>query len=248
MQFRLDPPNVQLSSIAAVRLRKVSYQLFIRLPRLIALVRILRDRTDMDYLCHVLALTEQLSALKDADSENQLLHAVNFTKTRHPADACIIPVSFRFNRPADFRTMVYYWQTSVLLQRLCCKLHYMFPDQADIDPEAAKADTVRMSSNLLMSWEYAYGYSAFGAVGSGAGANAFGIAMIALWGCLADVDTFRGQSSAMTRAWVLYRFQDLLRGAVKLSAEDMDEMAELFVGGPVSGVIPRLFDSSTLQS
>lgn len=69
----------------------------------------------------------------------------------------------------------------------------------------------------------------------------FSVAMIAVWGVLLDVDTFNGHSSETVREWVLERFQMLQnRGVSPITAGQMDEMADLFAGGPVQGILPWL--------
>lgn len=69
----------------------------------------------------------------------------------------------------------------------------------------------------------------------------FSVAMIAVWGVLLDVNKFNGHSSGRVREWVLERFQMLQnRGVSRINESQMDEMADLFAGGPVQGLLPWL--------
>ena len=64
-----------------------------------------------------------------------------------------------------------------------------------------------------------------------------------LWGFLTDVDMFRGMVSAKVRALILQRCQYLLSGNEKISEEEMNGMAELFIGRCIRGLISRLLRS-----
>ena len=70
----------------------------------------------------------------------------------------------------------------------------------------------------------------------------FVLALIGIWGFLTDADTFRDMPAAKVRIWTLQRLEDLLRHSVKMTETDMDQAADIFVGGPLIGLVPALFN------
>ena len=239
---RLEPPNLRLSSPAVLTLRKLAHRLFICLPRLIVSVRALRSRPGSDF-AYAATLGKSLLSLVDNDAENELLHLVSVLKTQHPADAYITPVFFKFKTSSDFEAAVYYWQTQLLLTRLCSTIQWTLPDDEKFDLASMTAEGARLSTNLLMSWEYAHALGAFGTRGGGYGTMSFVLGNIAVWGYLTDVDTFRDLPSAKARVWVRQRVEVLIGGVKTVSERDMNEMAELLVGGPLVGRIPQMVAS-----
>lgn len=235
----MEPQSHQPSSIATLRLRHLAHQLFISLPRLVTLVRMLRTQSTKDAGV-AMKLAQSLLKLKDDKSENELLHLVVVQKTKHPADAYIIPVSFRFKAYSDFEAAAYYWQTRLFLYRLCFQIQQVSHCDVESASETTTAESARLATNLLMSWEYAFGLGAFGTSRGGHGTMAFVLSNIAIWGFLTDVDTFRGHKSATVQRWVMQRMQDLLGGVKVVSKLQMKEMADLLAGGPIVGLIPRM--------
>lgn len=241
---RLDPPAKRRAAApSGIKLHRFSNQLFIRLPKLIVLVRKLRTSTNDHVAITAMALAQDLLKLSDQTAENEMLHLVNVTNTAHPADSYIIPVAFIFRSYADFEAMAYYWQTRLLLLRLCRKLIVLCPDKAPLmGLDALTAESARLSTNMLMAWEAAFSFGAFGTGKGGTGTTAFVNALIAVWGFLTDVDNFRGMPAEKTKAWVVQRLENLMGDVLKISRRDMDEMSDLFCGGPITGMLPALFD------
>ena len=66
---------------------------------------------------------------------------------------------------------------------------------------------------------------------------AFFAAMIAIWGVLSDLETCQGQSCEVVGAWLLQRMQILRKRGMLITAEHMDEMADLLAGGPLKGAL-----------
>ena len=242
--LELEPDNIFDLPASTTRLLKFSHQLFIRLPRLISYVRGLREGATIQLPSTAFALAAELLLLGSSESESECLHDVCVAKTRNPADAHIIPVSFGFKTYIIFQAGVYYWQTKMFLARLCIRLQAMYPEQEHFDLAFLKAENARMASNLLMSSEHAIASGTFGSVRAGLGAMSFSMAWFALWGFLTDVTSFRGTPSAEVRTWALQRYQDLIGGVQQLNEEKMNEAAELFVGGPLKGVVPRFMKAA----
>ena len=105
-----------------VCLAKLYEDLFILLPRLIALMRETRNG-DMTRAQEASELATTVLALTDQPAENQLLHRVTVKKTNHPADAYLVPFSMHFGYNGEFAATIYYWQTRILAHRLCLKLY-----------------------------------------------------------------------------------------------------------------------------
>ena len=228
----------QASSTATTTLRKLAYRLLLRLPRLITLVRDMSNTCSEDIAMKALSLAKELYHIEDEAAESEVLHMVNVAKTRHPADAYIVSVSFRFDKFADFEAATFYWQARILLLRLCSRIQDRLPNIATFQRSCLMADCARISSNLLMSWESAFEYGGFGTVRSGTGTQGFALALVMVYGFMAGVDTFRGMSATKVRTWLIQRFNDLTHA--KAREQDIDDMAELFAGGPVRGMLPML--------
>ena len=238
----LDLPCRNASSSSVSMLRKITSELFIRLPYLIALVRDLRDGVRPSPNSTAIALAHELLELQDTHLESEVLHIVNVVKTSDLANAHVVPVSFLFRTFSDYEAGAHYWTSGILLLRLCSKLQQICPEEANFDVVRRTAAISRMSINLLMSWQYASSVSIFGTNS----AWSFLLAMIAIWGSLADATVVRDVSSKEVREWVLQRTQGLV--GKTLTVKDMDETAELFVGGPRTGMIPHILGVSRRRS
>ena len=244
--LNLDPTSGQAPTKVLASLRKVAYRLSIRLPGLMVLVRGLRSRAfDSRTASRAVSLAEELLAEKDEQAENKLLHSVKVTKLWHLTHVYIVPASLKFSSFAEFEAGMYYWQTRIVLNRLGAKLQRTLPDRQRFDLDAIDKENRRMAANLLMAWESAFESSAFGIVRGGAGTTTFAYAMMAVWGVLLDVKTFMGHESGTVRKWLLEGLQILThRGIRRISAEQMDESADLFAGGPVQGLLPSIVGRS----
>ncbi|KAK3070610.1 hypothetical protein LTR53_010165 [Teratosphaeriaceae sp. CCFEE 6253] len=234
------------------KLSSIGNTLLIRLPRLIALVRSLRlNPTDPALLQQGIALSTEMQQMKDLTAENNLLHLVRLVKTATAADARIVPISFDFDRPAVFLGAAKYWQTVLLLNRLCLALAALTPaphlapnsnphpspcpSQIPFNTPALRAENHRITTNLLMSWQYHY---PIGWVGLWA----LRVGFLAAWAT--TLDAFRRDPDAEWRAglavrdvrvWLLRRYSDSQRGRATFTAGEMDEAADVLVGGPLTG-------------
>ncbi|KAK5722720.1 hypothetical protein LTR15_005952 [Elasticomyces elasticus] len=116
----LDMELVQLRDVSEklVRLRRVNHQLFIKLPRLIAGVRALRNG-EMEILAEVMALSDELMALEDKEAETWLLHRVRIVNNRDSGDKVIVACfSFEFPVLEEMDVAICYWQTHLTLTKL----------------------------------------------------------------------------------------------------------------------------------
>ena len=97
--FGVDPARCHGTEPDTFSLRKLSFQLLIRLPRLVALVRELRgkERSARSATFETaINLAEALLVLEDSVSENVMLHRLRVCKTPHAADSLVVPMSFQF--------------------------------------------------------------------------------------------------------------------------------------------------------
>jgi hypothetical protein len=240
----LDPTPNLAHPPAVVTLRQVAYRLFIMLPGLAVLVRKLRKGLDTDIdnstLRSAFALAQRCLAERDETAENLLLHSVRVTKPQESTTTSIVPAVMKFSTLVEFEAAVNYWQTNILLNRLCLILQTLHPDHRYFDQENMNAQNRRLAINLLMSWEAAFDHGALGKVPGGPRSMAYTSSMIAVWGVLTDLDTLQGQSRDTLRQWVLQHVQMIPGREVMLTAQHMDETADMLAGGPVQGLLPTL--------
>lgn len=226
----LDPPlrfKTMSSSASAYRLRKVAFQLFIRLPRLVKLVRAVRQApNDTRSFRLALALAEELLALADGTAESELLHNVEVAKPLDDEDAKIMPVSFKYHNILEFIAGVRYWQARISLLRLRRRLLLNPPSQDATGIAETEQEMRRMAANLLMSWSFSNpkGYAWRFAILYG---------LVCLWGLTIDLDGFSGIQAPFLREWILQVFNMSRLATERISAREFDECAELLVGGPL---------------
>ena len=218
------------------KLRHISNQLFIRVPRLVVAVRTLR--TTPSYQASRLAneLAEDLLALRDDEAESQVLHRVNVAKTKHPADSYITPVSFKFNTLADFEGAAFYWQTRVMVCRLCLKVAAI-DQNTTIETDKVRSDAARMATNIVMTWQFAYGQGIYGVFCAL-------MAMMSLLGVVIDGIQVRSLPIPKMRQWVVQRIDDLLAPWPERRTEaELEEACDLLVGGPLKGMWVEVFSN-----
>lgn len=221
------------------KLRKISNQLLIRLPRLVACVRLLRSRYTVPRAAHCIALANELLRLKDEEAESSALHRIGVTKTTDASDAAIMAWSFTYRHLGELKAAVLYWETQIFLSGLCRQLHATIPQNTPpFEVETLQAQDIRMVTNILMSWQYAISKGRFGVLGFTQ------TLIIAVWGALTNVSEFRGMPVEVVRKWILERLPQSIAGwPSTLNAEDMDEAAELFVGGSLKGFMVESYAS-----
>lgn len=215
-------------------LRLLTNKLFIRLPRLVMQVRTLREQsatsspiTD-DQAEPTLRLAREILNMKNMDAETKFLHNVSVVKTETEGDRNIAPYSFAFRSVYDMETGVLYWETRLIILRLCMVLEQLRIGGMTRFAEALlDAEQARMASNIIMSWQYGTGYGA-------AGVHSMMNAMAIVWGSLPSVCQARKIPLDVARSWTLSHFHASLAGwPIKMSAADMDQTSGVFAGGPL---------------
>lgn len=237
--FESEPHNPEIWSTTLRRLKGLGLKIVVQLPRLIIYVRSwqrLHNEDDKarssDALKMALDLAKRLYVLKDEDAENTLLHRIKVNKSTKPFIASCIPYSFTFATLADFETAICYWHSRVMILRICWRL-------APTDERAALANEgSRMTRNIIMSWQAGLGLGLYGRI-------RLLFATIHLWGALKDFGTY---PDPKVRSWLSERASRLYEAIFgKLSDHDLDEAAEVYVGGPLAGIFVRLYRKSWPQ-
>ena len=121
-----------------------------------------------------------------------------------------------------------FWSARLMLCRLCRTLNTIAPphDALEISPETVAA----MLMHVFKSWQY-------GVTSSATGMSAVALEMLALCGSLLDYpDLFEPDLSAVElQHWGLANMNLFLTRRLALDWREMRLVADLFVGGPVTG-------------
>ncbi|KAK5678148.1 hypothetical protein LTS10_009318 [Elasticomyces elasticus] len=152
----LDMELVHLrdASEQLMRLRRLSHQLYIKLPRLIREVRALRNGR-MDGRAGVLALSDELISLEDEEAETWMLHQVKIVPTRDSGDKVIVGCfSFEFPTLEEMDAAICYWQTRLTLSRLRNVVDSITSSALVREaPGKLQNRILRLCANILMSWQ-----------------------------------------------------------------------------------------------
>jgi hypothetical protein len=179
-----------------------------------------------------LDLAKELYVLKDEDAENTLLHRLKVNKSTKPFVASCIPYSFTFTSLADFETAICYWHSRIMILRICWRL------APENERSILANEGSRMTRNILMSWQAGLGFGIFGRI-------RLLFATIHLWGALEDFGAYR---KSEIRPWLSERASRLYEAIFgKVSDDDLDEAAAVYVGGPLEGIFTRLYQQSWPQ-
>ncbi|KAK5127657.1 hypothetical protein LTR85_006998 [Meristemomyces frigidus] len=231
---------------ATGKLRAAADELFIRLPRLTALVRSVRNQlrggsVEQEVLLQALYSAQQLLTLEDHGAEDELMDQIPLavaTTSCHAIEKVREPLR-QYLSPKDFEIAANYRLTRMTLLRLCGRLHQCVPstDTAlPLPPFAHIASELRRhGGNALKSCENSSKLRPRQRMGVNVQTS------IALWGALSDFPELfaEGESQvAQLRQWLLVNASTALDGYRPglLSPQDMDEAADVFVGGPLIGV------------
>jgi hypothetical protein len=226
--------DTRLSGVSedVARLSNLYTHLFIRLPRLIALVRRLRQGScDPKISYQARQVAAVCAQLQDLGAESRLLHQVAVRQTTDPRTAGITATSFHFRHRCCW-VEICYWQTRIIANRLCLKLLDLkaLPSTA-FDRQKLSAENIRMAKNLIMSWE-------FGSRASGLSMSAFRLGLVALWSVTPSMrNVNKAFPIATLRQWVRQNYNLLHQQDYLFSEADLDEAADLLIGGPLKGIL-----------
>ncbi|KAF2163865.1 hypothetical protein M409DRAFT_25640 [Zasmidium cellare ATCC 36951] len=237
--YTLEPAGASSLPTEVARLKLLSNQLMIRLPRLILQTRTLRNGADEIKGKKALALATELSNLQDIDAENKMLHRIKVIKTTNSDDADFIPFFFEFTNLSDLETAVVYWKSQLILGRLRLKLKDLFPHY-DFDVDELNTSMERMAINTMMSHQHARNRQQYA---HARGMVAMPTGWTAVWGLWKDRKTsFRGITVDEWKRFNRDRINESI-AIWKFQAGDkqIDEASDLLAGGPLEGTFVAAF-------
>ena len=235
----LEPAEAMSTTMASpgiLKLKQLNYKLFVRLPRLIALVRLLRNGDEEAPIQQIAELASQLLLLEDRSAENALLHQVRVIKTVNHAENIVVPYSFEFRSIADHGPAIFYWEARLILIGLCLTLLGLqthlstsYPPLLGLDMEKLKEEQLRAVSNIFMSVQYAFGRGMVARQG-------LNQAFTVCWGALSDMEDYRGVPLSVVRYWILQKAPHAYGVWIpNLEASDLDDLCDILRGGPIGG-------------
>ena len=236
------------------QLKALGKEIFIRMPRLVKLARLLRRSTlsQQELLANTLRLLEVLLGLQDPQAEGRLLRNVGIKHENKDASSPFTQ-SLQFASVQDYEALAYYWQGRLSLLRLKLRLHSLAMSNpagtASTDDRKVyahpyfglnTAEMLRLAKMILMCSEYA------SALRLRKQNRLSAHAAVVVWGVKKDlpaaVDSLsEHQGNDPTCDLLLRRANRGLGAGPGLTSEDLDTAAEIFVGGPRKGRFAELF-------
>ena len=237
------------------KLKALGNELFIRIPRLVRLVRSLRLQPSPQHqlLLDALRLSKSLLRLQDSQAEGRLLRNIKVYPSSDPDATSPLRQSLQFASVEDFEALAYYWQSRLSLLRLEWRLHDLSVSsnvQADSTDEPGVSfrpscgprtnEMFRLVKNILMCSEYA------GTLRLHKHDRLFAHAMVVVWGVTMDVPVALshdqdGEGTGPLSDLLLRRVNIALAAKPDLTVEDMDTAADIFAGGQPKGRFAQLY-------
>ncbi|KAK5679866.1 hypothetical protein LTS10_007814 [Elasticomyces elasticus] len=213
------------------KLRDANFQLLVKLPALIRLVRALRehlsDRHIEDEGMSAFNFARQLLQLEDRHAENEILHCIRVVPTKDSAKAAIMKYTYEMDSHEDMETAVHHWTLRLILLRLCVRLNDLRHNS--FDPAWLLADQERLAVNIIM---------AIPADSRGhLSPRGQALALVTLWGTLSERKTLRGTPVGVIARWVWRKLEVILPvPAESVNPTSLNSTAEMFAGGPLTGL------------
>jgi hypothetical protein len=240
-------------------IRSFAQQLSIRLPRLVAIMRRIRnDGVDQGDLDAASRLGADLMKLVDSEAESSVLHRVAARRTKHPEDIVAAPYSLHFSSSTDYDACIYYWQLRLVVLRLhdlvnnahanidangpsaaYAASNSSFPSSKTVPLPACVADVrteaQRLAKNIIMSWEDCYDRGQFGR-------SRMSLALPIAWGAIFQFGNFTSLQPSEIHDWLAKRFEWIFPPAQGSGdGQELDILAELLVGGPLHGTFVQIY-------
>ena len=239
--LQADPVHPSTIPTQIVSLRKLTNQLFIRLPRLVLYVRELTSKgvnepksLDED-IEKTVKLAEELLQLEDSEAENYMLHSITITKTKDEWDSPIIPYSFQYRSLLHMVAVSAYWQTRLMLMQLCLRLSGQTSATLSFSDTKLKSETLRMLTNVFMSWQYATEHSMLGKL-------CISQPLVVSFGACSTVDSWRDMPISSLRSWIVLRLKDSWgKWGKPFSSREIGEICDAFHGGPLKGFLVKVY-------
>ncbi|KAK3057962.1 hypothetical protein LTR09_001039 [Extremus antarcticus] len=237
------------------QLKALSNELYIRIPRLVMLVRSLRlQRSPQNQLLlDALRLIKSLLRLQDIQAERRLMRNIKGHPSSDPDATSPLGQSLHFASVKDFEALAYYWQSRLTLLRLEWRLHDLFVSR-DVQSDGTNKpegpyrpsfgprsnEMFRLMKNILMCSEYAETLRLV------KHAHLFAYAMVVVWGVTMDAPADLGhaqdeEGTGPLSDLLLRRVNRALAAKPALTLEDMNEAADVFAGGQSDGKFAELY-------
>lgn len=239
------------------QLKALGSELFIRIPRLVGLIRSLRLQLyPQDHpLLDALRLSQALLKLQDSQAEGRLLQKIRFHPSSDPDAPSPLCQSLHFVSVDDFEALAYYWQNRLSLLRLEQRLYDFsvssnaqadnsdepgFLFQRSFGPKPKAHEMIRLAENILMCVDYAK------KLPLRKHHRLFAHAMVVVWGVMMDPLVVLshiqdGERTSPLSELLLRRINTTLAAKPNLTMGDMDTAADIFVGGQLKGRFVELY-------
>jgi hypothetical protein len=233
------------------QLKALGNELFAHIPRLVILVRTLRLQPSPRHglLVDVYNLLQSLLELKDVRVEKRFMEHATSRLSKDSDTTPLLDQSLHFASVKDYEALSCYWQSRLSLLRLERHLHGLL---ASCAPRKVNTDVQTLSisrsfapqtseicltaKHILMSADYATTLPLFRQK------HLLAYAMVVVWGITRDNSVQQGvESINCLLELLLSRVNHALNIKPRLVAEDMDEAAEIFVGGERKGRLAKLY-------
>lgn len=247
--------RMEYSDSDRAQLKALSNELFIRIPRLVRIVRLLRHQPSPqnEQLLSALRFSKSLLRLRDSQAEGRMLRNIKVHPSSDPNATSPRRQSLHFASVKDFEALASYWHTRLSLLRLEWRLAGLsaannvqadstddpgFSLRPSLDPIAN--EMFRLVENTLMCTEYARTLRLFRHV------RLFAHSLVAVWGVVADIPVAFSHDQDGDRTGSL---SDLLLRSINfalavkpdLTAKDLDAAADIFAGGQPKGRFAELY-------
>lgn len=237
------------------QLKALGSELFVRIPRLVGLVRTLRLQASpqKQLLWDALSLSKSLLQLHDPQAERRLLRNIKLYPSSDADVTSPLSESLDFASVDEFEALTYYWQNRLTLLRLEQRL-YDLAVAGNIQADNTDTPSVsfqpnfgprvdemyRLVKSILMCVKYA------GTLPLRKHDRLLSYAMVIVWGVMMDEPTFltRAQGEEGTdplSAFLLKSISIALSAKPHLTVQDMDMAADIFVGGQPKGRFVKVY-------
>lgn len=247
--------RVGYSDSDRAQLKALGSELFIRIPRLVGLIRSLRlqQSPQNQLLLDALTLSKSLLMIQDSQAEGRLLRNITVRPLSEPEATSPFDQSLHFASVDDFEALAYYWQNRLSLLRLEQRLHDLSMSSGvqtgNIDGSRISFrptfgprtnETFQLMKKILMSAEYAR------TLPLRKHHRLFAHAIVVVWGVTMDVPVDLshvqdGEGRGPLSELLLRRVNHILAAKPGLTTEDMDTAADIFVGGQLEGRFLELY-------
>lgn len=226
--LELDPAAVQSLQTPIVKLSKIAHQIALRIPRLIAITRRLRQSAapEIDTITNARLIADKIFALKDYSSEDELLRTVKLLPSTRPVGNPLDTDFFLFDSVPARDTMLMYWTARLIIVKLglvLCDIQRRNDPLSDAQSSKIKLEHEQAGLLLcvLMCWNNGFGH-----------VNVFNI----LWSALMGRKDVRGHDAQSIRTWIMWQHEAELSGwGFKYGPEHADVDADVLAGGPLEG-------------